>query len=688
MNYDFNELNNNYKRKIESMGLLECYSTDNLNEILSKIELSLSYSNIPFRPAFKKVYKKGVNIQSAKNNNLINYNNGFYKEFSNVQATLENQKKLKKKNIAYKNLLQLIYNNSFFNYLNKEEGEELLKESIIKVINSNLDINYQKESKNKKVEKEDIKEYKYSKFNDLIKDDFRSEEFFKKVQRLIMIDEDDKNNKNNKNDKSKKSKKSDKNKYSGLMQDIFVYSFNEYLNKYYTLNQNKKINIMPEEISSYDINKLNVNVKTKIEKQEKLIQSYIYFKLLNNDILSELKNNLIKIQIYEKDKVNRTELDEKIKLIDNYIELINIVILTNSMNDFSNEKGIEDELRKNYIKILKGFVEEKFFSNKCINKNNGENCAISTCDIDCNKKVYFTENGIKSLKNLIKLNKKGISSAYSEMYKNKKVTMTDIENFKNCQKNIVENQNKAEELHKKLVKYKNRKGNEEKYNELYEEYKSVLSNVKEYNKYKAIVMLNDISNINKLNIEIISRLNGFWTDLERDVQFIRKYAYCIEEFDNHDNGIWLNNYEDVRDYSKKNKKKFIQGKINNIEKQICGFEYKGVTKNIRNHIAHFEQYRNPKYSLMELINHTFEEMKYDSKRRNAVTKSIIDLCERHGLLIDFKLDSGEYSINFIKSKEINYLGKKTNYGNTPIKQPLYDERYLEMVKVLFEYKNK
>ncbi len=659
-NKDLDELEKIFKIKVESMGILAYYDVDTLNKIFKGITFELKDSNIPFRPTFKKVFIKGQNKGKDKNREEI-YK--IYKKYDD-----------KEKMIAYSNLLQLIYNNSFLNYTTTDDGKELLNTSIDEIIRNNDEIS----KSNKYISK-------YTQF-EIIKNNTNDiDEFFKSLQSEIMKSEnggtkEERKNNNNSTEKEKVLTKY-KNKYRDFLQEVFTYAFDKYIDSKNIIDELSKIADEKQNVTTDMKDELNIKIKSGITKDdEENISAYVYFKLLNNNVLSELKNNLVKYSVYE----NQKGIDENKENIEKYICIINLIILTKSMNDFSRDKNINDVLSDDYENILKRFV-----------------------NADCINDSFYKENGnIKFKKNLIKLNKIGTTEVYETMFNNInnfKVSKSDIDNFNDASEEIKEYQEKVKKLHEQLCKNKRFDKNK------LEEYKKAQNKVKEYNELNAKVNFNNIIKINELNIEIISRVNGFYTDLERDEEFIKKYLNSLgmftelidilSKFADIDK-VDLVTYDEAcnilneprltpSDNLSKRKKKKIREELKiEQDKKIYNkfiknnISYKDRT-DIRNYVAHFQHYSSPKMSLIDLINDTYKIMSYDLKRKNAVTKSIIDICnKKHINLVLTKND--EFKLNNLSSYEVEYL---KNLKKNSVKQKMYSDMYIEMVKQMFEYKN-
>lgn len=157
-------------------------------------------------------------------------------------------------------------------------------------------------------------------------------------------------------------------------------------------------------------------------------------------------------------------------------------------------------------------------------------------------------------------------------------------------------------------------------------------------------------------MEILSRLVGFTNDFERDLFFTLLYfehtglLAGTEVSDLFATGnIGLN----IRGYWSQNNSR------NSLirDKFLLETFFEGAWTGKRNQIAHFNNIKEQNVSVIDLVNDTRSLMKYDRKRKNAVTSTIIRILKNYNLNVTFKMQNHNIQDNniIIKSELEKHL---------------------------------
>ncbi len=118
---------------------------------------------------------------------------------------------------------------------------------------------------------------------------------------------------------------------------------------------------------------------------------------------------------------------------------------------------------------------------------------------------------------------------------------------------------------------------------------------------------------------------------------------------------------------------------------------------MRNRIAHLDLLRkskwisntDQKYSVVEdNLNCLRTLLSYDQKRMNAVTKTIQNIFDKHGVIVKFKMEGGgKVKLECVQPKNIEHLKKSRFAKQMPVKIPSHGVTFLSSLKELMQYPN-
>lgn len=186
------------------------------------------------------------------------------------------------------------------------------------------------------------------------------------------------------------------------------------------------------------------------------------------------------------------------------------------------------------------------------------------------------------------------------------------------------------------------------------EYVKICSAIDRYNWLDNKVHLEHINKLHNLTIDILGRMAGFNTLFERDLQY---YCNCNEKV----RSLLKPESSEGFDFSK-GLPKFTEEQ-NSILFQT--FLVEGY-RDTRNFVAHFnflnsfeDSYSKNRYSLIDVINRLRKQFKYDRKLKNAVSKAIIKLFEKHGmvLILSFPEEAHELVVKDVFPRKITHFSK-------------------------------
>jgi hypothetical protein len=180
-----------------------------------------------------------------------------------------------------------------------------------------------------------------------------------------------------------------------------------------------------------------------------------------------------------------------------------------------------------------------------------------------------------------------------------------------------------------------------------EAYHQACDRMDAYNRLDNKLHLVHLNRLHHLVIELLGRMAGFTSLFERDFRYL-SLAKKVE------NEIGKLNFP----RSIPNKRELKEnGQFAYLESVFLWKDYDQV----RNHIAHFNYLTQhgdaeSSYSIMDLINLLRDLLHYDRKLKNAVSKSFIELFDRHGMALKLKMDATHcLEVEQLKSKRLYHL---------------------------------
>ncbi|MFU0828663.1 MAG: hypothetical protein ACFWTJ_14240 [Lachnoclostridium sp.] len=680
---DIKNLTDAFREQIRSLGILEYYPLSLLINCFDAcgLEFKLYTSQNSMIPSFGKVYKKGYNLYKSDNNKHKGLH--WYIEVPN-----QDQGRL-----AYKNLLQLIY---YYAFLPEVKENETL---ITDFINSTKEWN-QKEATNAK-NKSKAKSMQSDESNNIAyryeaMPDYKGEplsDYLELLQREQMLRE-----------KQVQEKEADNNYYIPFIQDVVVRAFDAYLSRMDKYRDSLQAPaLQPKEDVEKALNELicanggKYVLKTRFQKylpfneiqsdkQEKpnnereeknnqelsqkekgLLSFYLLLRLLDGKVISELQHQFVRYRcslkerkLYNYNNVNQDELISVLEELEELMELVRYTIPSTLPQSLSGKKesDFKDLIERHF---------NDFFEEKVINK------------ID-----FYYQSDAKSpipRKPMTLLVRSAPLPLYQQMLKDYyHITEEDINEYLKLSNGIVDEQNRLNELHKKLehVKVQSRKisnktGKSNYVNYLteedagmVEEYEETLIKVIKYKNLRRKLTFESLYEIFQVHVNIIARLIGFAEDWERDMFFLLlalsygKYILCSES---NVKAMFSNGYV-VGAITKKD------GYLKNDHKllyELCWHEVRNdrdlwrIMKDrldIRNsidHLNHFTQSETgPLPSLEVTLNKVRDMLCYDRKRQNAVTKTIKDmLLKEHHIRIEWESYTDNEKKYQLKIKSVN-----------------------------------
>lgn len=645
LNRDIDKVNSTFINNLSNLMIEEYLGEKNKEyNFLIDIDLHTKYINFTY-PSFSNIYKKGYNIYNS-NKSDENYN--IYKNFEDTR-----------KNLYYKSFLQLVYKYNFLPNIKIEQ----LSDSIESVLERNKNQN----------EKRGKEQFKYNQICELWKRDIYKKnisEFFQEIQRQEMIKS---------SDKEEKTNEKFKNNYTDFIRDVYAH----YFNKYY----NDKLKEFKEEKTINDITFKNLDKFKNIEDNH-LLLFYCLFKFLDNYELGQIQAQLKK---YYAINIEEIERDNKISAFLNDLNsLIEVIKITKPIFNPHLDKNLKEK-EPNTIKSLNEYINENikgFFEDGILDKEEYS-------------KIYFQKDNVILHKGISDFILSGRNKLFLNIFKDYKITKKDLDTYifynkkyidvnanelKSLKSNIsyyVKNdnnktiidilQNQKVTLHSELTKYKNNVPNQK-----IKEYINLLEDVKVYDKVRNKVTFIDLTNVAKIQYEILSRYIGFALDWERDIHFLLR-------------GI------DLKD---KNKEKieiiFEKGKVLGKLKDLpCNHKlflkdiyYSKIYDNcnVRNNIAHMDLLREPEHNILSYITRIQKLMSYDRKKRNVVTKTIQEIFNKENIDIKYKINSKKVYDVKLESKKAQHLKNiKKESTQDSLNIPIHSQEYINLLQHYLSY---
>lgn len=422
-------------------------------------------------------------------------------------------------------------------------------------------------------------------------------------------------------------------------------------------------------VSLANIKELNINHQS----QDDLFYAfYAMLLFLSKARLSELQNNIITYkQAMKKINIGDDDSWKLFKTIDiDSIEKVMRIVIATEENEEMDVNRYEYILRKflNYDEIkeveeynpqhAKESERQQFYIQK--SKENERD------DEEIERLIQFTQ--------IIEADREDLIRRYKDYYADSKYKITKDDTNRLCilEKGISDAIKNMESIKEKIIKMeeekeKNRKIRIKKEREienracvkeittLREMYTEKFYKRREYDQLKNHVLFTNVSKMNRLLVDLYSRLNGLIAVAEKDLQ----YLYC---------GVKEELYEGKKIW-------------NEIQKSTSIIKFDDI--NVRNKIAHFEYMRKNEevagITFIEQLNKLRKLLYFDRKLKNAVTKTVINTFEKHGYVLKLKFKEHKIHSFSIASKINNdrYLVKSEDMQSK--------DYFLEMIKaIIFE----
>jgi hypothetical protein len=366
---------------------------------------------------------------------------------------------------------------------------------------------------------------------------------------------------------------------------------------------------------------------------------YILLHMVPVEEIAGLRNQCRKWLVLEKKAFSKTDLSE----MTNLIKILNLYIDTHDCR-YGGQEGEEGfETIKDYYELAPQSPQEK----------------LSSCPLS------------PSIRGLREINRFATLRPLDSLFKQHKIPNNSVPPDL---KDIIKEQKTLDKIHKEWIK--NNKKLDDKSRNYYENaLKIVITRRHSSSSYNLI----DHLTCHRLMTKILGRLVDYAGLWERDIyftllallyrdgkQFKNYFTKCNEVFKK---GI----VEDIDNLKKDGVGKEIKVKImkyfNDWKKKVC----------IRNDIMHFNDLKMQKEPpLTKFVNDTRRLLSHDRKLQNAVAPSIIELLEREGIILRWKIEANhDLKLDSLTSKQIFHLG-----GKGP-KEKLHSDLLINFMAKLF-----
>lgn len=649
---DMMNVSESLAKQLMTGNVLEYYPMQELKSFFSKNSISLYRSVIPFAPGFKRVMKKGENYQNAdKKENKKDSKDGYYD--LKIESFLPQESFTKEAYDARYFLLKLIYNNIFLPKFT--ESTDWFKSTVNEVIALNREENVRKGKKHKIA----FAEIRPMDLGDTIGT------YAAYLQSCAIIEA-------NKKPDAVKDETVLLN-FEKLILQIFIKGFDDFLRRNGMLkfvqqpSLQFKSGAKDETTQRKDWAKeiegsLRAPVNDINPTESSRISFYVFCKLLDAPHLNDLRNELIK---YYRSQSHRPQKIKNIKYLLSIIELCLLSVDASELNKLFTDanNSINDRLL--------AFLEK----NKTVT----------------DYEDLYTQSDNETMvlhRTIAKTYKYGTRKVLEQVIDSNpsyRVTVGEYEEWRNLKENVEEWIARREELHAKWVKLERvPKMKEGEMTGDMKEYVKICSDIDRYNWLDNKVHLEHINKLHNLTIDILGRMAGFNTLFERDLQY-----YC-------------NSNEKVRSLLKPDSSEgfdFSKGLPKFTEEQnsilFQTFLVEGY-KDTRNFVAHFnflnsfeDNYSRSRYSLIDVINRLRKQFKYDRKLKNAVSKAIIKLFEKHGmvLILSFPKEAHELVVKDVFPRKITHFSKlKLEDKGKKIETDMVPKEFCAMCKSLLGLK--
>lgn len=243
-------------------------------------------------------------------------------------------------------------------------------------------------------------------------------------------------------------------------------------------------------------------------------------------------------------------------------------------------------------------------------------------------------------------------------------------------------QAKREQLHEKWTKKKKTFSDEDK-----GAYRAALADVVRHRRLAAHVRLADHARLHRLLMAVLGRLVDYAGLWERDLHFATLVLVWLrgkkpkQVFDDKGLGFLRDGriVDALRRLSRDEDGKAVSRRL----KRLFGDNFldgkTGSSVAIRNDLTHFKmlQGKAARLDLTKLVDDTRRLMAYDRKLKNAVSKSVIELMAREGLVLAWKMEAHRLAGATVKARQAVHLEDRT------IKEDLHGREFVAMVADLF-----
>lgn len=654
---EIKQLPDAFARQMASGGILSYYSMSDILQLLNNFRFSLYRPTVPFAPGFKKVHKQGQHYQNAeKDAGFYDLGLNFYLSTETFEPEVYN---------ARYYLMKLIYNNLFLPRFTQDRKAFASTVDQIKSINREYASNSHKPNA-----------YAFEAIRDM-KPEESIKQYMAYIQSYWILEI------------SKNESHTEKNNFEKFLLQVFASAFNKFLNQDNLAFVNNPIIQINSELNKQQradwLNKnetiirdqcLSIRPLSIDAGQPEHIAFYTFAKLLDADHLSTLRNEFIKYQASSTEKFPFDYIFEIIELClyscdkipTNYLDLYSdaensmktIVPFIAQEADVTNWDDLFVQEDKK-TPVIHSAIEicRKYGTASMLEKLVSLKPEFKLSESD----YLFWKSGKDTIENSIK-ERERLHTYWEEAIK------------KDAQKKITE-----KERQRKMGKnYRSDYANDVSFfmNKHSEKYAELCKSIDHYNWLDNKLHFVHLNRIHSLTIELLSRLAGFVNLFERDFEYL---SSC---------------------FGKKNSSmtlKFSCGlpKENDINEQYRKVFLSYNYRETRIYIAHFKYLtETASKSIIDLINETRNLVSYDRKLKNAVSKAIIEIFDKHGMILELGFSKlGIPGINVdhrlelidVKPKPIYHLGTKENKQGKPvIKTIQVSEEYAQLCKSLLEMK--
>lgn len=741
---DINRIKLCFEKQLRSSSIAEVYRADLLKEVFSKcnLQFKLYPRRYEFVPSFKAMYKRGANLteeqeakekterkkktKDIKKNNWLKNKPAFTK---NDSAAI---KVHLKKWQAYRNLLQLIYQYSFLPALSGQQALPEVLSLLEKASNDIIKRNNPASENNSKHGPEYNSKQTYSAYNEIHA--FNGIDFAKymaDLQREQSLKASEQHDEAGKQDK--------KNYYVRFVQDLFAEAFNSYLDKYLVKQKHELQQALQTETSLFSKDVVDDTLYKIFNEEQKLKRAsdldpnkainiffYPFLKLLERRELSKLQQQIIRYRT----SVGNSNTENAAQQAEQLENLLALLIFT-----FPDQTKIDETYDTMMQKHFNIFLDRDRTDYKGVFVQNDNKTAIKQKSM----LALMRTGALPLYKEMFKGEGKTINRDYY------KISQSDYDKYKEwigmgeskdtntdhgiCP--IEEQQIRLAKLHEKLCKKSKSTDRVQTY---IGEYRECLKKITKYNNLRRKLTFDLLYGIYIIHTDILSRLISFTTDWERDMHFLLRGLLALQE--KNDTSLLMINSIDEIDYifnynskpntstftkefidaieafkEKKNMKKrkltltskFTilvtlekenDGILNKLLMDNCSCQLKDII-NVRNSLAHLNHmtqrfidtgngrvYQN---NLINIMSRLTKLLNYDLKRKNAVTRVIKEILQKHHVLLRLTKKNNCYTEIELESEQINHLKNLKLSKQDKITCPVRDSIFLQCIARLLTF---